>query len=822
MAFSALPLPLSTPSPSTQTSIANPPENLSSSALPLPKLKTPTIRSRLSKLCQEGQPLLARQLFDTLPRPTTVLWNTIIIGFICNNMPNEALLFYAQMKASSPHIKSDPYTYSSTLKACADTRNFKMGKALHCHVLRCLPNPSRIVCNSLLNMYSACYNDFDYSEYDLVRRVFDTMRKRNVVAWNTLVSWYVKTERYAEAVKQFRMMMSMRITPSAVSFVNVFPALSAMGDYKNATVLYGMLLRLGDEYVNDLFAVSSAIFMYAELGCLDYARKIFDHCLERNTEIWNTMIGAYVQNNLPIEAISLFFQAVKSEQAILDEVTFLSALTACSQLQQLELAGQLHAFIIKHLRVMPVILQNATIVMYSRCNSVEMSFKIFHKMPERDVVSWNTMVSAFVQNGLDDEALMLVYEMQKQKFMIDSVTVTALLSASSNLRNLDIGKQTHAYLIRHEIQFEGMDSYLIDMYAKSGSVRIAERIFKKEYTHDRDQATWNSMIAGYTQNGLTEEAFVVFRQMLEQNLIPNAVTLASILPACNPVGNIDMGKQLHAFSIRHHLDQNVFVGTALIDVYSKCGAITYAENVFTGTHEKNSVTYTTMILGYGQHGMGERALSLFHSMQRSGVVPDAITFVAVLSACSYAGLVDEGLSIYDSMKREYNIKPLTPHYCCIADMLGRVGRVVEAYEFVKGLGEEGDVMEIWGSLLGACRIHKHFELGKIVAEKLLEIEAGNGKTGYHVLLSNIYAEEGKWENVDRVRKQMREKGLRKETGCSWIEITGFLNCFVSRDQKHPQCDEIYDMLEELTTTMRDTGYRPSLSSPLDAILEPNE
>ncbi|KAI5339849.1 hypothetical protein L3X38_019122 [Prunus dulcis] len=292
MAFSALPLPLSTPSPSTQTSIANPPEHLSSSALPLPKLKTPTIRSRLSKLCQEGQPLLARQLFDTLPRPTTVLWNTIIIGFICNNMPNEALLFYAQMKASSPHIKSDSYTYSSTLKACADTRNFKMGKALHCHVLRCLPNPSRIVCNSLLNMYSACYNDFDYSEYDLVRRVFDTMRKRNVVAWNTLVSWYVKTQRYAEAVKQFRMMMRMRITPSAVSFVNVFPALSAMGDYKNANVLYGMLLRLGDEYVNDLFAVSSATFMYGELGCLDYARKIFDHCLERNTEIWNTMIGA--------------------------------------------------------------------------------------------------------------------------------------------------------------------------------------------------------------------------------------------------------------------------------------------------------------------------------------------------------------------------------------------------------------------------------------------------------------------------------------------------------------------------------------------------
>ncbi|KAM1016296.1 hypothetical protein ACFX13_046741 [Malus domestica] len=267
-------------------------------------------------------------------------------------MANEALLFYSQMKSASPGTKADPYTYSSTLKACTDTRNFKM-----------------------------------------VRRVFDTMRKRNVVAWNTLVSWYVKTERYAEAVKQFRMMMGMRIRPSAVSFVNVFPALSAMGDYKNASVLYGKLLRLGGEYVTDLFVVSSAIFMYAEFGCLEYARKTFDHCSERNTEIWNTTIGAYVQNNSPIEAIDLFFQAVNSELAILAEVTFLSVLTACSQMQQLELAGQLHAFIIKHLRLMPVILLNATIVMYSRCNSVDMSFKIFHKMPERDVVSWNTMIS---------------------------------------------------------------------------------------------------------------------------------------------------------------------------------------------------------------------------------------------------------------------------------------------------------------------------------------------------------------------------------------------------------------------------------------------
>ncbi|XP_048321787.2 pentatricopeptide repeat-containing protein At3g22150, chloroplastic [Ziziphus jujuba] len=823
MASPALPLslsPSSSPTPQSPNTSSTPAHQ--SPSISVPKPKKPTIRSRLSKLCQEGQPHLARQLFDTLPRPTTVLWNTIIIGFICNSFPDEALLLYAQMKKAYPRTKCDSYTYSSTLKACAETRNLRIGKAVHCHVLRCLSNPSMILYNSLLNMYSTCLHGCDYSRYDVVRKVFDTMHKRNVVAWNTLVSWYVKTERYEEAIEQFITMMRMRIKPSAVSFVNVFPALAGMKDYKNANVLYGLLIRMGSEYVNDLFVVSSGIFMFSELGCLDLARKIFDLCLERNTEVWNTMIGGYVQNNLPAEAIELFLQAIQSEQAVLDEVTLLSALTAVSQLQQLELAQQLHAFTIKKLQKMPTFITNALIVMYSRCDFIDMSFKIFHEMVERDVVSWNTMISSFVQNGLDDEAIMLVYEMQKQQFTIDSVTVTALLSAASNIRNPNIGKQTHAYLIRHGIEFEGMESYLIDMYAKSGLVRISQLLFEKNYIHQRDLATWNSMIAGYTQNGLTEEAFVVLRLMIEQNLVPNAVTLASVLPACHPLGNIDLGKQLHGFSVRHYLDQNVFVATALIDMYSKSGAITYAEKVFSETTEKNSVTYTTMILGYGQHGMGGRALSLFYSMQGCGIKPDAITFVAVLSACSYAGLVDEGLNIFQSMKKEYGIQPSTAHYCCVADMLGRVGRVVEAYEFVKGLGEEGNIPEIWGSLLGACRIHDQFELGKVVAEKLLGMEAGNGNTGYHVLLSNMYADEGKWENVDKVRKQMREKGLRKETGRSWIEISGLVNYFVSRDQEHPQCDEIYNMLRELAMAMKAVGYKPCLGSDLDGISESDE
>nr|XP_027097428.1 pentatricopeptide repeat-containing protein At3g22150, chloroplastic-like [Coffea arabica]XP_027097429.1 pentatricopeptide repeat-containing protein At3g22150, chloroplastic-like [Coffea arabica]XP_027097430.1 pentatricopeptide repeat-containing protein At3g22150, chloroplastic-like [Coffea arabica]XP_027097431.1 pentatricopeptide repeat-containing protein At3g22150, chloroplastic-like [Coffea arabica]XP_027097433.1 pentatricopeptide repeat-containing protein At3g22150, chloroplastic-like [C len=773
--------------------------------------KPKTIRYRFSQLCKEGQIHVARQLFDSIPQPTTVLWNAIIIGYICNDLHHEAIALYSKMMKSSSQHQPDPYTFSSVLKACAETKELRIGKAVHCHILRSCIYAGRIVYNSLLNMYATCLSSFDalYS-CDLVKRVFSTMPKRNVVAWNTMISWYLKTERPVEGLVHFVMMLKMGIKPTPVSFVNVFPATSRVMDVQIAHVLYGMVIKFGDEYVNDLFVVSSAIYMYAELGCLADARRIFDHCLERNIEIWNSLIGGCVQNNCAIEALHLFLEALQAQDDVgVDDVTFLSALTATSQLQSLGFAQQLHASLIKNSLVSHAILQNAIVSTYSKCNSISESFRVFNGMQERDIVSWNTMVSALVQNGMDVEGLMLVHEMQSQKFMIDGVTIAAVLSAASNLRNLDIGKQTHAYLIRHRIQFEGMNTYLIDMYAKSGMMKAAQAVFNMNCSKDRDPAMWNAMISANTHNGLIEKSFAVLRQMLELDLTPTAVTLASILPACSQSGSLALGKAIHGFAIRNFLDDNVFVGSALVDMYSKSGAIHYAESVFEKSPNKNSITYTNMIVGYGQHGMGDKAILLFNAWRGSGFQPDGVPFLAALSACSYSGLITEGLQIFESM-RDHEVQPSLEHYACVVDMLGRVGRVVEAYMFADEIDEECNVLGIWGSLLAACRIHKNFELGKVVADKLLALAGGDKTTGYHVLLSNIYAAEGNWEYVNRVRRGMREKGLTKEVGCSWINISGVAHCFASKDEAHPVCCEIYEMLGYLSTNMKDAGYSASL------------
>ncbi|KAI4372599.1 hypothetical protein MLD38_010810 [Melastoma candidum] len=786
---------------------------------PKPSLRTPTVRSRLSALCRQGQPHLARQLFDSIPRPTTVLWNTIIIGFVCNGFPDEALRFYSLMKRRSPSdVGFDAYTFSSVLKACADTGHLFLGRAVHCHFIRCQSSPSKIVQNSLLNMYSCCLESSRFlnrGKDDMVRRVFDTMRRKNVVSFNTLISWYVKTGRYSEAVRQFRIMLKTGIRPTPVSFVNVFPGVGCMGSLNMANLFYGLAHKMGGEFVDDNFVVSSAICMYAELGLLNTSGKIFELCKDKNTEVLNTMICAYIQSNYPEEGIELFIQALESEQTELDDVTFLLVLMATSQLQGLDLALQLHAYLIKRIFIFPIKVLNALVEMFSRCNSVDTSFTIFDKMHDRDLVSWNTMISAFVQNGLAEEGLMLAYEMQKQGFIADHVTIATLLSAASDLKNQRLGKEVHAYIIRSRIRFEGMGSYIIDMYARCGLMEAAERTLSIGCENEKDPATWNAMISGFAQNGLAEEAFGVLRQMVAKNVTPNAVTIASVLPACNLIGSVNLGKQLHGFSVRYALDQNVYVGTALVDMYSKSGVLTDAEKAFMKTSEKNSVTYTAMIRGYGLHGMAERAVSLFRSMEKFSIMPDPITFVAVLSACSYCGLIDEGLQIFRSMEREYGISPSTEHYCCVADMLGRVGRVTEAFEFVMGLGEDGNQPEIWGSLLASCRVHGEHELGEIIAEKLVRLRKDDGDPGYQVLLSNMYAAEGDWESVTKLREGMKEKGLMKEIAHSWIDVAGSINYFSSKHPSNDQRDHIYNMLERLGMELQDDDQRHHVPDPLD-------
>ncbi|KAF3780780.1 Pentatricopeptide repeat-containing protein [Nymphaea thermarum] len=892
-----------------------------------------SVRARLSQLCKDGRLEAANHLFDSITKPHTVLWNTMIVGFICNGFPDEGLRFYRRMKQNSGR-KPDVYTYSSALKACSDLRDLRAGKAIHCHVIRSRLKPTTILCNSLLNLYAHCLScSFVYQSFDeflhgnerftengdvgspqingdvlekrvslnglveltcavtddvhqqldtisqgersnlrtgaetgygsvgvdqwvrgrteeslarkmrenmvdqtlggiprgdlaeignispkvtrrsVVNLLFDRMPRRNVVSWNIMISWYFRTGRPFEAVKNFMLMLERGVRGTVLSFVNVFPAVAQLCEQQASAAFHGLLLKSGPSYAYDPFAVSSLICLYFGISDPDSARRVFDSVTERNTEIWNSMISGYIQNDYPDEALEFFLQLLVSEQRP-DAVTVLGAVMAVSQLQQSEFCPQIHAYALKASAGLPLIVSNALLAMYSRCNCLDIACDFFSKMINKDLVSWNTMVSAFVQNGLNLEAIKLIHQMQKLGLVFDSVTVTLLASLCSNLGDPRMAMQTHAYMFRHGIYFEGMEGYLVDMYVKSGHVETARKVFQRVKT--KDQVLWNAMTAGYTQNGLSSEAFKTFQEMLEQKQRPNSVTLASILPACNASSAVSRGKELHCFAIHRALDNNVFVDTALVDMYAKCGLVASAVNVFNRMQERNSVSYTTMISCYGLHGRGQNALELFQEMLGAGMKPDHVTILAVLSACSQSGLVEEGLRIFHSISDDFGIIPSFEHCCCVVDMLGKAGMVEEAYGFLRGMEEKVSNTKLWGTLLNACRIHGRFKLGNLVADRLFQME--NGIPSYHVLLSHIYAAEGRWDSVDNVRKAMREMGLRKETGKSWIDVCRVVYCFTARDQNHQQQEEIHTMLDMLLQNMKAEGYEPVVDHLTDDIL----
>nr|GMD41462.1 pentatricopeptide repeat-containing protein At1g08070, chloroplastic [Ipomoea batatas] len=345
------------------------------------------------------------------------------------------------------------------------------------------------------------------------------------------------------------------------------------------------------------------------------------------------------------------------------------------------------------------------------------------------------------------------------------------------------------------------------MYAKCGDLDSAKRLF--ESMGERDLISWNVMIGGYTLKGKYKEALSVFRLMQRSRVEPNDVTFLSILPACAHLGALDLGKWIHAYIDRHQDDfKNASLWTSLVNMYAKCGNLEAAEQVFNGMETKTLASYNVMISGLAMHGDAYKALDVFAEMKEKGFEPDDITFVSVLSACSHAGMVDLGRQYFNSMIQDYNFAPKLQHYGCMIDLLGRAGLLDEAMALVQSMDVEPDGA-IWGSLLGACRIHGKVELGEFAAKNLFEVERDN--PGGYVLLSNIYARAGRWDDVGRIRTFLNNKGLKEVPGCTSIEVDSIVHEFLASDRTHPESEKIYGMLEEVDELLEMAGHVPDTS-----------
>lgn len=453
----------------------------------------------------------------------------------------------------------------------------------------------------------------------------------------------------------------------------------------------------------------------------------------------------------------------------------------------------------------------ALITGYISIGYMESARELFDEIPVRDVVSWNAMIAGYVQAGQYEDALAFFKEMIEANVVPNESTLVTVLSGCSQSGSLEMGKWVRSWIDDHGLGFNiHIVNALIDMYSKCGDLDTASDLFKG--LEQRDVISWNVMIGGYTHMSCHKEALGLFQRMLQSNIEPTDVTFLSILPACASLGALDLGKWIHAYIDKNfQYSDNISIWTSLIDMYAKCGSIEAAQQVFNSMKHRSLASWNAMISGLAMHGLAEKALELFSRMTNEGYKPDNITFVGVLSACSHAGLLDLGRQYFSSMVQDYAISPDLQHYGCMVNLLGRAGLFDEAEALIQNMEMKPDGA-IWGSLLGACRVHKRVELGESVAKHLFELEPEN--PGVYVLLSNIYAGAGRWDDVARIRTLLNNKGMKKVPGCSSIEVDRVVHEFLVSDKVHPRCKEIYDMLNEVDTLLEKAGFVPDTSEVL--------
>lgn len=520
---------------------------------------------------------------------------------------------------------------------------------------------------------------------------------------------------------------------------------------------------------------------YAARGNPHATRKVFDRIPDRNNVICNVMIRSYVNNQLYEDAI-LMFKSTLASGVTPDHYTFPCVLKACSASDNIRFGLQMHSPAVKKGLDSTLFTGNGLVAMYGKCGKLVEARRVFDEMPTRDIVSWNSMVAGYAQNGRFDVALEVCKEMELLGVKHDSGTMASLSPAVTN--------------------------------TSVENVIFVEKIFLNMAT--KELVAWNVMIAMYTNNSMSTEAVGLYSQMEAQGIEPDAITIASVLPACGDISAVSLGKGIHRYIELKRLRPNLSIENALIDMYAKCGCLLEARKVFDEMRIRDVISWTSMMSAYGRSGKGHEAIELFSKMQESGLAPDSIAFVSILSACSHAGLLSEGRDYYRLMREKYRIVPRLEHYTCMVDLLGRGGRVDEAYALIKQMQVEAND-RVWGALLNACHVYNNMDIGVVAADHLFQLAPQ--KSGYYVLLSNIYAKAGRWKDVSLVRSIMKERGIRKIPGVSNVELRDQVHTFLAGDRSHQEAKQIYEELDMLVGKMKEAGYVPKTETALHDVEE---
>ncbi|GAV73514.1 PPR domain-containing protein/PPR_2 domain-containing protein/DYW_deaminase domain-containing protein [Cephalotus follicularis] len=742
----------------------------------------------------------ARKLFEEMPNRNVVSWTSLMVGYSDKGDPGEVVDMYRQMRHEG--VSCNGNTYTIVISSCGLLENKFLGYQVLGCVIKSGLESNVSVGNSLVSMFGS------FSSMEEASYVFCRMNERDSISWNSMLAANAHNGLCEESLRCFHQMRLIHNEINSVTISTIISACSSADYLKWGRGIHGLVVKVGLDL--NVFLCNTLLSMYSDAGRSEDAELVFQTMPEKDLISWNSMLSCYAQDGRCLGALNLLFELFRTIKPI-NFVTFTSAVVACSNSKDLIHGKTVHALVIVYGLYNNLIVGNALVTMYAKLGRMVEANQVLETMPKQEEVTWNAFIGGYAENNEPNESIKAFKMMRKEGIRASYITISNLLGAFWTPNDLPKhGMPIHAHII-----FTGFESdihvqnSLIMMYAKCGDLNSSNYIF--DGVANKTSITCNAIISANTYNGFDEKALKLLVMMRRARIDLDHVTLSECLVAAAKLAILEEGQQVHGLAVKlGYAADNIFINSVM-DMYGKCGEMDDVLRILPEPSDRPRLSWNILISAFARHGSIKKAMETFHEMLRQGQRPDHVTFVSLLSACSHGGLVDEGLAYYASMAKEFGFPQAIEHCVCIADLLGRSGRLSEAESFIKEMPVPPNDF-VWRSLLAACKIHGNLELARKAAEHLFKLDPSDDSA--YVLYSNVCATTGRWDDLEDVRREMGFKKVKKEPACSWVNMKNKVASFGMGDRSHPQTTQIYAKFEELRKMVKEAGYIPDTSYAL--------
>ncbi|KAL9684286.1 hypothetical protein QQ045_021721 [Rhodiola kirilowii] len=700
----------------------------------------------------------SRLVFHRIVNDRLTLWNSVLVGYFRSGHFDEVVRRYLSLKRRKIGLDESGITFC--LKSCVELGDLDLGRCVHGDGIKFGVSGSGFLGSSLIGFYEKCEDIYS------ARKVLDEISERDVVVYTSMISGYAHIGgKYSIAAFGVAREMQMHgLEPNRVTLVSLLQAAAQVKAIQEGVSVHGYAVRRGIGCADEVFE-TSLMDMYMKCGEPRKASSVFGS-LAGNTVAWNVLISGHVQNGYDREALRLFSHLTAQANLVVGLVTLANVLMGCANLKFAKEGKSIHGYIFRNGIKLDLVATTSLLHMYSKCGNLAKARELFDAVAKGDIVLMNVMITCYLENGLWREVLKVYIELFERRVAPSIGIILSVVAASSYQKDTGLGNMVHGHVIRNWFAPDiEINNQIISMYSKLGCVEYAWRVFSRmKY---KDLVSWTSMMMACTSSELARKAVSLFRRMLSEKLDLDSIVFITLLKAVAQLCSLNPAREIHSYIYRTQIERTIPLVNSLLTTYAKCGKLNTARHLFEQTSKKFLSSWNAIIAAYGMHGNCKEALLLFDKMQEDKVVPDEATFTSVLCACSHSGDVEEGLRVFGLMRKECNIIPNEIHHCCIIDLLSRAGRLEDAQNLLTYLPAEERVASM-SSLLSGCKVHNNTEIGEEIGRQLLQVEWK--KSSSNSLMSSLYAESERWNEVAEMRSMLKDRGLRITAGYSMVDL----------------------------------------------------